>query len=392
MHQVSERMNRVLPSATSAVLNLAAKLREEGKDIISLGAGEPDFDTPLHIKEAAIRAIKDGHTKYTAIDGTLTLKKAIINKFKQDNDLIYDFDQIIVSSGAKQTLFNLCMGLLQFGDEAIIPTPYWVSYPDMVRIADATPRFIATDIESNFKISPKILEDSISNKTRLIFLNSPSNPTGSCYTKEELIEIGNVLLNYPNVIIASDDIYEKIHWGESKFYNIGTAVPELNNRVISINGVSKCYAMTGWRIGYAGGPREIITSMKTVQSQSTSNPCSISQIAATEAINGNQDCVENMVIEYKKRNDFIINALNKIPGFECNSADGAFYAFPRVDKAIQSNNLKNDIELAAFILNKAGVVVVPGTPFGAPGYIRLSYACSMNDLEKATDRITKAIE
>tara|TARA_B100001121_G_scaffold164425_1_gene143605 strand:+ start:233 stop:1411 length:1179 start_codon:yes stop_codon:yes gene_type:complete len=392
MHQVSERMNRVLPSATSAVLNLAAKLREEGKDIISLGAGEPDFDTPLHIKEAAIRAIKDGHTKYTAIDGTLTLKKAIINKFKQDNDLIYDFDQIIVSSGAKQTLFNLCMGLLQYGDEAIIPTPYWVSYPDMVRIADATPRFIATDIESNFKISPKILEDSISNKTRLIFLNSPSNPTGSCYTKEELIEIGNVLLNYPNVIIASDDIYEKIHWGESKFYNIGTAVPELNNRVISINGVSKCYAMTGWRIGYAGGPREIITSMKTVQSQSTSNPCSISQIAATEAINGNQDCVENMVIEYKKRNDFIINALNKIPGFECNSADGAFYAFPRVDKAIQSNNLKNDIELAAFILNKAGVVVVPGTPFGAPGYIRLSYACSMNDLEKATDRITKAIE
>ena len=392
MHQVSERMNRVLPSATSAVLNLAAKLREEGKDIISLGAGEPDFDTPLHIKEAAIKAIKDGHTKYTAIDGTLTLKKAIINKFKQDNDLIYDFDQIIVSSGAKQTLFNLCMGLLQYGDEAIIPTPYWVSYPDMVRIADATPRFIATDIESNFKISPKILEDSISNKTRLIFLNSPSNPTGSCYTKEELIEIGNVLLNYPNVIIASDDIYEKIHWGESKFYNIGTAVPELNNRVISINGVSKCYAMTGWRIGYAGGPREIITSMKTVQSQSTSNPCSISQIAATEAINGNQDCVENMVIEYKKRNDFIINALNKIPGFECNSADGAFYAFPRVDKAIQSNNLKNDIELAAFILNKAGVVVVPGTPFGAPGYIRLSYACSMNDLEKATDRITKAIE
>ena len=392
MHQVSERMNRVLPSATSAVLNLAAKLREEGKDIISLGAGEPDFDTPLHIKEAAIKAIKDGHTKYTAIDGTLTLKKAIINKFKQDNDLIYDFDQIIVSSGAKQTLFNLCMGLLQYGDEAIIPTPYWVSYPDMVRIADATPRFIATDIESNFKISPKILEDSLNNKTRLIFLNSPSNPTGSCYTKEELIEIGNVLLNYPNVIIASDDIYEKIHWGKSEFYNIGTAVPELNNRVISINGVSKCYAMTGWRIGYAGGPREIITSMKTVQSQSTSNPCSISQIAATEAINGNQDCVENMVIEYKKRNDFIINALNKIPGFECNSADGAFYAFPRVDKAIQSNNLKNDIELAALILNKAGVVVVPGTPFGAPGYIRLSYACSLNDLEKATDRITKAIE
>ena len=392
MHQVSERMNRVLPSATSAVLNLAAKLKEEGKDIVSLGAGEPDFDTPLHIKEAAIKAIKDGHTKYTAIDGTLTLKKAIINKFKQDNDLIYDYDQIIVSSGAKQTLFNLCMGLLQHGDEAIIPSPYWVSYPDMVRIADATPRFIETSIEDNFKMSPKMLKDSLNNKTRLIFLNSPSNPTGSCYTKKELIEIGEVLHNYPNVIIASDDIYEKIHWGKSKFYNIGTAVPELRNRVVAINGVSKCYAMTGWRIGYAGGPKEIITSMKTVQSQSTSNPSSISQIAATEAINGSQDCVENMVIEYKKRNDFIIKALNKIPGFECNNADGAFYAFPRVDKAIQSNNLKNDIELAALILNKAGVVVVPGTPFGAPGYIRFSYACSMNDLEKATDRITKAIE
>ena len=391
MHQVSERMNRVLPSATSAVLNLAAKLKEEGKDIISLGAGEPDFDTPLHIKEAAIKAIKDGHTKYTAIDGTLTLKKAIINKFKQDNDLIYDYDQIIVSSGAKQTLFNLCMGLLQHGDEAIIPSPYWVSYPDMVRIADATPRFIETSIESNFKISPKMLKDSLNDKTRLIFLNSPSNPTGSCYTKKELIEIGDALLNYPNVIIASDDIYEKIHWGKSKFYNIGTAVPELNNRVVTINGVSKCYAMTGWRIGYAGGPKEIITSMKTVQSQSTSNPSSISQIAATEAINGSQVCVENMVIEYKKRNDFIIKALNRIPGFECNDADGAFYAFPRVDKAIQSNNLNNDIELAALILNNAGVVVVPGTPFGAPGYIRLSYACSMSELKKATDRITKAI-
>jgi len=392
MHQVSERMNRVLPSATSAVLNLAAKLKEEGKDIVSLGAGEPDFDTPLHIKEAAIKAIKDGYTKYTAIDGTLTLKKAIINKFKQDNDLIYDYDQIIVSSGAKQTLFNLCMGLLQHGDEAIIPSPYWVSYPDMVRIADATPRFIETSIEDNFKMSPKMLKDSLNNKTRLIFLNSPSNPTGSCYTKKELIEIGEVLHNYPNVIIASDDIYEKIHWGKSKFYNIGTAVPELRNRVVAINGVSKCYAMTGWRIGYAGGPKEIITSMKTVQSQSTSNPSSISQIAATEAINGSQDCVENMVIEYKKRNDFIIKALNKIPGFECNNADGAFYAFPRVDKAIQSNNLKNDIDLAALILNKAGVVVVPGTPFGAPGYIRLSYACSMIELKKATDRITKVIE
>tara|TARA_Y100000768_G_scaffold231337_1_gene174746 strand:+ start:2170 stop:3348 length:1179 start_codon:yes stop_codon:yes gene_type:complete len=392
MHQVSERMNRVLPSATSAVLNLAAKLKEEGKDIISLGAGEPDFDTPPHIKEAAIKAIKDGHTKYTAIDGTLTLKKAIINKFKQDNDLIYDYDQIIVSSGAKQTLFNLCMGLLQNGDEAIIPSPYWVSYPDMVRIADATPKIIKTGIERNFKISARILKNSLNNKTRLIFLNSPSNPTGSCYTKQELIEIGEVLIDYPKVIIASDDIYEKIHWGKSKFYNIASVVPELHDRVVTINGVSKCYAMTGWRIGYAGGPKEIITSMKTVQSQSTSNPSSISQIAATEAINGSQDCVENMVTEYKKRNDYIVDALNNIPGFECKKGDGAFYAFPKVDNAIQSNKLKNDIEFASQILSKAGVVVVPGTPFGAPGYIRLSYACSMLELEKAAERITNAIE
>lgn len=391
MHQVSDRMNRVLPSATSAVLNLAAKLREQGRDIISLGAGEPDFDTPDHIKKSAINGINSGQTKYTAIDGTASLKKAIQKKFKKDNNLDYDHDEIIVSSGAKQTLFNLCMGLLGDSDEAIIPSPYWVSYPDMVRIADAKPVFIDTGIENDFKISAEQLDKAISKKTKLLFLNSPSNPTGSCYSKNDLLKLAEVLLRNPNIYIASDDIYEKIHWGSSKFYNIATLVPELKNRVISINGVSKCYAMTGWRIGYAGGPKEIIKAMKTVQSQSTSNPTSISQIAATEALIGDQTCVKKMLKEYKKRNEYIVNQLNNLPGFECRNGDGAFYAFPKVTEALNRNNMKTDADLVSHILNKAEVVLVPGTPFGAPGYIRFSFACSMSELKNAINRISKVI-
>ena len=392
MHQVSDRMTRVLPSATSAVLNLAAKLREQGRDIISLGAGEPDFDTPDHIKKSAINGINSGQTKYTAIDGTASLKKAIQKKFKKDNNLDYDHDEIIVSSGAKQTLFNLCMGLLGHSDEAIIPSPYWVSYPDMVRIADAKPVFIDTGIENDFKISAEQLDNAISKKTKLLFLNSPSNPTGSCYSKNDLLKLAEVLLRNPDIYIASDDIYEKIHWGPSKFYNIATLVPELKNRVISINGVSKCYAMTGWRIGYAGGPKEIIKAMKTVQSQSTSNPSSISQIAATEALIGDQTCVKNMLKEYKKRNEYIVNQLNNLPGFECRNGDGAFYAFPKVTEALNRNNMKTDADLVSHILNKAEVVLVPGTPFGAPGYIRFSFACSMSELKNAINRISKVIK
>ncbi|MFL2482185.1 MAG: pyridoxal phosphate-dependent aminotransferase [Woeseiaceae bacterium] len=392
MHQVSDRMNRVLPSATSAVLNLAAKLREQGRDIISLGAGEPDFDTPDHIKESAINGINSGQTKYTAIDGTASLKNAIQKKFKDDNNLDYEHDEIIVSSGAKQTLFNLCMGLLGDGDEAIIPSPYWVSYPDMVRIADAKPIFIDTGIENDFKISAEQLDNAISKKTKLLFLNSPSNPTGSCYSKNDLLKLAKVLLRNPGVYIASDDIYEKIHWGPSKFYNIATLVPELKNRVIAINGVSKCYAMTGWRIGYAGGPKDIIKAMKTVQSQSTSNPSSISQIAATEALIGDQTCVKKMLKEYEKRNEYIVNQLNNLPGFECRNGDGAFYAFPKVTEALNRNDMKTDADLVNHILNKAEVVLVPGTPFGAPGYIRFSFACSMNELENAINRISKVIK
>ena len=391
MTAVSERMTRVMPSATSAVLNLAAKLRDEGKDIISLGAGEPDFDTPIHIKEAAIKAVHDGYTKYTAIDGSADLKDAIQGKFNQDNNVNYSHEEILVSSGAKQTLFNLCMGLLSKGDEAIIPSPYWVSYPDMVRVADAKPVIIETQIENNFKITPHQLQMSINKNTRLLFLNSPSNPTGSCYTQKELIGLAEILIKYPNIIIAADDIYEKIYWGKSEFYSLVTAAPDLKKQIITINGVSKCYAMTGWRIGYAGGPKPIINAMKTIQSQSTSNPCSISQIAAIAALSGDQSCVKNMNVAYKERNNFLSDNLNNISGFECRKGEGAFYAFPKVSGAISNSGLKNDIELVDLILNKAGVVMVPGTPFGAPGYVRLSFACSMEELKDAIQRLKEVL-
>ncbi|MBT7275619.1 MAG: pyridoxal phosphate-dependent aminotransferase [Woeseiaceae bacterium] len=387
MTAVSERMTRVMPSATSAVLNLAAKLREEGKDIISLGAGEPDFDTPIHIKEAAIKAIHDGYTKYTAIDGSADLKNAIQKKFNQDNNVHYLHEEILVSSGAKQTLFNLCMGLLSKGDEAIIPSPYWVSYPDMVRVADAKPVIIETQIENNFKITPDQLQASITKNTRLLFLNSPSNPTGSCYTKKELIALAEILIKHPDIIIAADDIYEKIYWGKSEFCSLVTAAPEIKNQTLTINGVSKCYAMTGWRIGYAGGPKPIINAMKTIQSQSTSNPCSISQIAAIAALNGDQACVNVMNTAYKERNNFLSENLNSIPGFICRKGEGAFYAFPKVSDAVSNYGLNDDIQLVDLILNEAGVVMVPGTPFGAPGYVRLSFACSMEELEDAIQRI-----
>jgi len=376
-----------MPSATSAVLGLAARLREEGRDVISLGAGEPDFDTPEHIKEAAIKAIHDGHTKYTAIDGTASLKAAIQRKFERDNNLVYAPNEILVSCGAKHTLFNLCMGILSPGDEAIIPVPYWVSYPDMVRVADGIPVIVDTGIESSFKVTPEQLEAAITDKTRLLFLNSPSNPSGSCYTREELVSLGEVLLRHPNIVIAADDIYEHVHWGESPFCSLATAVPELKNQTVTINGVSKCYAMTGWRIGYAGGPTEVIDAMKTIQSQCTSNPCSVSQIAATAALDGDQSCVVSMNEAYTARSDYIVEALNDIPGFECRKGEGAFYAFPRVTGAIEKMGFKDDFELVEKLLNEAIVVLVPGSPFGSPGYVRISFACSIPELEEAVKRI-----
>ena len=376
-----------MPSATSAVLGLAAELREAGRDIISLGAGEPDFDTPDHIKQAAIEAINAGETKYTAIDGTSQLKAAIQRKFEHDNGLSYAPDQILVSCGAKHTLFNACMAILSHGDEAVIPAPYWVSYPDMVRVAEGTPVIIQTGIESDFKVTPEQLEAAISDKTRVMFLNSPSNPTGSCYTRAELEAIGDVLKRHPQVVVLADDIYEHIHWADKPFCSIATACPDLIDQVITINGVSKCYAMTGWRIGYAGGPKEVIRAMKTIQSQITSNPSSISQVAAAAALDGDQTCITEMVAAYKERSDYIVKALNEIPGFECRNGEGAFYAFPQVTGAMQEKGLAEDSDLVKLLLNEADVVMVPGTPFGAPGYVRISFACSIDELEKAVARI-----
>ncbi|MFQ5982004.1 MAG: pyridoxal phosphate-dependent aminotransferase [Woeseiaceae bacterium] len=388
---VSERMGRVMPSATSAVLGLAAELREAGRDVISLGAGEPDFDTPDHIKQAAIQAIRDGETKYTAIDGTSQLKAAIQRKFERENDLSYTPEQILVSCGAKHTLFNACMAILSHGDEAIIPAPYWVSYPDMVRVAEGVPVTVDTGIESGFKVTPEQLDAAITDKTRVLFLNSPSNPTGSCYSREELRALGEVLKKYPQIVVLADDIYEHIHWADAPFYSIATACPDLIDQVVTINGVSKCYAMTGWRIGYAGGPKEIIKAMKTIQSQITSNPASMSQVAAAAALDGDRSCIAEMVSAYKARSDFVVPALNEIPGFECREGEGTFYVFPRVTGAMQQMGLAEDSDLVKLLLNDADVVTVPGTPFGAPGYVRISFACSIEELEEAADRIKKVL-
>ena len=388
---VSERMGRVMPSATSAVLGLAAALREAGRDVISLGAGEPDFDTPDHIKDAAIRAIREGHTKYTAIDGTSQLKAAIMRKFERDNALKYEPDQILVSVGAKHTLFNACMGVLSAGDEAIIPAPYWVSYPDMVRVAEGVPVIIETGIEDGFKVTPEKLEAAITARTRMLFLNSPSNPTGSCYTRAELAALGDVLARHPNIVVLADDIYEHIYWADEPFCSLATACPALYDQVVTINGVSKCYAMTGWRIGYAGGPREVIKAMKTIQSQITSNPCSVSQVAAAAALDGDQSCMADMLRAYKARSDYLVGALNDIPGFEFREGEGAFYAFPKVTGAMAANGLETDADLVKKVLELGDVVLVPGTPFGAPGYVRLSFACSIEELEKAVSRIRAAL-
>ena len=384
-------MTRVRPSPTSAALALAAELKAAGRDVVSLGAGEPDFDTPAHVKQAAIDAIHAGMTKYTPIDGTAELKAAIQRKFVRDNNLHYEPGQILVSSGAKQTLFNVCQAVLSPGDEAIVPAPYWVSYPDMVRLADAEPVIIETDIEAEFKISANALKAALTDRTRLLFLNSPSNPTGSCYSKAELEKLGSVLAKFPQVVIAADDIYEKIYWADEPFCSFASACPELADRTVTINGVSKSHAMTGWRIGYAGGPAAVIGAMKTIQSQCTSNPCSISQAAAIAAMDGDQTCVEEMVAAYRERSRFISMALNELPGFQCREGQGAFYAFPRVESAIKSLKLEDDGEFVRYLLQKADVAMVQGSAFGAPGYVRISFACSMSDLETAVERIRNVL-
>jgi aspartate aminotransferase len=384
-------MAAVKPSPTGAVLALATELRAAGRDLVSLGAGEPDFDTPPHIRAAAIDAINRGETRYTPIDGTAELKAAIQRKFKRDNGLEYAASQVVVTSGAKQALFNLCLALLGPGDEAIVPAPYWVSYPDMVRLADAEPVFIETGIDQHFKITPAQLEAAITEHTRLLILNSPSNPTGASYSRSELVDLGAVVERHPNVVVLSDDIYEHIHWANEPFASFATACPALVERTVTTNGVSKAYAMTGWRIGYAAGPQELISAMKTVQSQSTSNPCSVSQAAAVAALDGDQGCVAEMTQEYRQRHDFVVERLNDIPGFACRPGEGTFYAFPQVTEAMAALGMDDDIGFVEYLLNKADVACVPGSAFGAPGYVRLSFACSMAELRTALERIKRAV-
>ena len=388
---VSPRMARVKPSPTGAVLALATELRAQGRDIISLGTGEPDFDTPEHIREAAVAAIAAGKTRYTPIDGTAELKAAIQAKFARENGLEYERSQIIVTAGGKQALFNLCLALLGPGDEAIIPAPYWVSYPDMVLLAEAEPVIIATGIAEHFKVTPSQLEAALSEKTRLVMLNSPSNPTGASYSRSELQALGAVLEGYPDVVVVADDIYEHIYWADEPFVTFAEACPALFERTVTTNGVSKAYAMTGWRIGYAAGPEELINAMKTVQSQSTSNPCSVSQAAAQAALEGDQGPVADMCIAYRRRHDFIIAALNDIPGFECRPGEGTFYAFPRVQDAVQRLGLADDTALTELLINEADVACVPGAAFGAPGYIRVSFACSLETLEEAVNRLNRVL-
>jgi aspartate aminotransferase len=389
--RLSERVDRVKPSPTLAVTAKAAELKRAGRNVIGLGAGEPDFDTPEHIKAAAFEAIRAGRTKYTAVEGIIELRHAICEKFRRDNQIEYQPDQVLVSSGAKQSIYNLATALLGPGDEAIIPAPYWVSYPDIVLLADATPVIVTAGAEQNFKLIPEQLAAAITPRTRLLVLNSPSNPTGVAYTRDELAALADVLRKHPQVITATDDMYEHIYWGREPFCSLLTAAPDLHDHVVTINGVSKVYAMTGWRIGYAAGPRRLIRAMNTIQGQSTSNPCSISQYAALAALTGDQACVAEMSAAFRQRHDWLVAALNALPGFRCMPADGAFYSFPDVSEAIAALGLADDAEFAGHLLDKAGVAVVPGTAFGAPGHVRMSFACSVDTLRDAVARIAAVL-
>ena len=386
--QLSSRVKAVKPSPTLAVTARAAEMRAAGKDVIGLGAGEPDFDTPEHIKKAAIEAINNGFTKYTAVDGTPGLKQAIIDKFQRDNGFDYAMDQILVSCGGKQSFYNLAQAILDPGDEVIIPAPYWVSYPDMSILAGGVPVLVSAGAAQSFKITAQQLAAAITDKTKLFVINSPSNPTGMAYTKEELAALGEVLKEHPRIIIATDDMYEHILWPGNSFVNILNASPELKDRTLVLNGVSKAYSMTGWRIGYAGGPAEIIKAMKKIQSQSTSNPTSISQVAAQAALEGPQACIAEMLTAFKERHDYVVERLNSMPGIDCLPSDGTFYCFPKVEEALAGiDGVNNDLELSEYLISEAGVALVPGTAFGLAGHVRISIATSKDKLEQALDRI-----
>ena len=389
---LSARVGRIKPSPTLAVTARAQELRRAGRDVIGLGAGEPDFDTPEHIKEAAIQAIRDGHTKYTAVDGIIELREAISDKFRRDNNIEYAVDQILVSVGGKHSLYNLFSAVLNAGDEVIIPAPYWVSYPAMALLADAEPVIVSAGPDQGFKLRPEQVAAAINDATRIFVLNSPSNPTGAAYTRAELEALAEVLREHPRVLIVTDDMYEFIYWADEPFCSFLTAAPDLYERTITVNGVSKAYSMTGWRIGYAGGPASIIAAMRKIQSQSTSNPCSIAQRAALAAISGDQSCVAKMNTAFKERHDFVVEALNRIPGFRCLPGAGTFYAFPDITGVLENRpDLSGDIPFAEFLLEQAEVAVVPGSAFGAPGHVRLSFACGLETLETAIGRIEKAL-
>jgi len=395
---LSNCVNRIKESPTLAITAKAAKLKSEGKDIIALAAGEPDFDTPDFIKEAAIKAIKDGLTKYTPVSGLPSLKEAVVKKFKRDNKLDYEINEVIVGVGAKQCIFNLFLVLLNLGDEVIVPAPYWVSYTDIVELTGAFPILIKCGIDQSFKITPEQLEKSITKKTKIVILNSPSNPTGSVYSKSELKELANILIKYPDIYIVTDDIYEHIRLDEQPFHNIVMVEPKLKDRCIIINGVSKAYSMTGWRIGFAAGPEKIISAMGILQSQSTSNPTSISQAAAEAALLGDQSCITPMLNAFKERHTFVVNAFNNIEGLDCIKAQGAFYSFPYAKNAIESLYRKSkiksndDIAFSDYLLDTKGVAIVPGSAFGSEGYFRISFATSMDNLREALLRIKEAIE
>ena len=389
---LSNRVKAVKPSPTLAITARAAAMRAAGKDIIGLGAGEPDFDTPDHIKASAVKALENGFTKYTAVDGIPSLKKAIAQKFKNDNGLDYELKQILVSSGGKQSFYNLAQALLNPGDEVIIPAPYWVSYPDMVLLADGVPVIVEAGQSQNFKITPAQLRAAMTDKTRLFVINSPSNPTGAAYSLDELKALGEVLQDFSDVLIATDDMYEHILWNKGEFVNILNARPDFYPRTIVLNGVSKAYSMTGWRIGYCAGPANLIEAMCIIQSQSTSNPTSISQVAAETALTGDQSCIDTMMVEFKKRHDFVVAELNKIDGIECLPTDGTFYVFPNVEKLINKlDGMDDDLQFAEYLIEKAGVALVPGSAFGCPGHIRISIATSMTNLENALARIKQAV-
>lgn len=394
---LSQRVLSIKESPTLAVTAKAARLKAEGKDIIGLGAGEPDFDTPQHIKDAAKKAIDSGFTKYTPVAGIPGLKKAIVAKFKRDNQLDYNEKQVIVGVGGKQCIFNLALAVLNPGDEIVVPAPYWVSYADIGMVAGAKPVIIECGIEQDFKLKPEQLQAAITAKTKLFMINSPSNPTGSVYTLDELKALGEVLKQHPHVLVATDDMYEHVNLTGQPFYNILNATPELKDRCIVLNGVSKAYSMTGWRIGYAAGPEAIIKAMEILQSQSTSNPTSISQVAAQAALEGPQECIQPMLKAFIERHAFVVDRFNQMPGLNCIKAGGAFYAFPDARAAIENLFKKGkipaatDLALADYLLDEFGVAVVPGSAFGAEGYFRISFATSMENLKNALDRIERAL-